>query len=403
MKRLLFLGAIAIFWVGCTPDNPNSKNTQPQDSTQASLADTTQKAKTPNIPTNRYWNDLALYLGGLPPTPESTLDSIDYRAEALEHQEYFEKAWKKKEITHLSKLASWAQQEISPLPGTDARVFYPFSGADFMTINTIYPNADSYLLFGLEPEGHLPELTKIKKERLRNNLANLEKSLASIMEHTFFKTINMATDFRSAELDGTLPALLAFIARKGNKILNVEAVKITPEGDVVAYTEKIPQNPQDSIITGVKVYFQKGETGKLQTMTYFSVDIGDNSLKKKENFLKLLQSQKPTHTYVKSASYLMHKDYFSTIRNTILDISQIYIQDDSGIPLKYFDRKQWDLTFYGVYTGTIPMFNKWKQKDLEEAYKDSTNTIKKLDFGIGYKYGNSQSNLMLAVKKNLKQ
>lgn len=42
------------------------------------------------------------------------------------------------------------------------------------------------------------------------------------------------------------------------------------------------------------------------------------------------------NTYLKGASYLLHRNSFSLIRNIILDQSEQVIQDDSGVPFKWF-------------------------------------------------------------------
>ncbi len=102
-------------------------------------------------------------------------------------------------------------------------------------------------------------------------------------------------------------------------------------------------------------------------------------------------------TYVKSASYLMHKSHFSAVRNLIIDKSNYVLEDDSGIPLKFFDAKTWQPFLYGTYSGTIPMFSGFYQKDLKSAYDSLSH--KSLDFGIGYKHKMGQSNLLL-FKKN---
>lgn len=103
-------------------------------------------------------------------------------------------------------------------------------------------------------------------------------------------------------------------------------------------------------------------------------------------------------TYLKAASYLMYNDSFSNIRNTILANSSHLLQDDSGMPLKSFDNAKWDLKFYGAYTRPIGLFSNSYQSDLRQVYA-SNQTIKPLDFGIGYQFAVNQSNLMLAKTK----
>jgi hypothetical protein len=96
---------------------------------------------------------------------------------------------------------------------------------------------------------------------------------------------------------------------------------------------------------------------------------------------------------VKSATYLMHKSYFSIIRNTVLNKSTVILQDDSGISYKFFDQSQWNITLFGTYTKPIPMFINHYEPDLFEAYKNVSNPI---DFRYGY---NTKSDILLAIKK----
>lgn len=96
----------------------------------------------------------------------------------------------------------------------------------------------------------------------------------------------------------------------------------------------------------------------------------------------------------------MHKDYFSRIRRIILQNSLAVIQDDSGIPVRFFPDSLWSRQLYGSYDAPIKLFANWFQKDLKVLY-DSTDRalVKPLSFGIGYDYKNNGSNLMFFSKK----
>jgi hypothetical protein len=103
-----------------------------------------------------------------------------------------------------------------------------------------------------------------------------------------------------------------------------------------------------------------------------------------------------TATLIKSASYLLHKPYFSTIRNLILSKTSWIVEDDSGIPYRYFDRA-WDVRLYGKYSDPIPLFKNWKQPDLKEAFS-SRKDIQPLGFAIGYRHP-GESDLLVAVRR----
>jgi hypothetical protein len=74
------------------------------------------------------------------------------------------------------------------------------------------------------------------------------------------------------------------------------------------------------------------------------------------------------------------------------------LQGDSGIPLRYFDPAEWDLRFYGTYTGPIALFSNCYQADMANLYRKGKD-IQPLPFGIDYRHRARTSNLMFAVKK----
>jgi hypothetical protein len=357
------------------------------------------KANAEQIVFDRQANDWARYFAGLPPLPESKLDSLDYRSETKTHQAFFSKAWEWKEQKLLTPLSQWAKSELAEERQKAQTVFYPFSGPDFMTIHTLYPNAERYVLIGLESEGQIPPLEQIKKQLLPATLDNLRIALNDILNYSFFKTNDMRVELNRYQIRGTLPILLAFIARKGNTVLNIEHIQINREGKIEPSSPETKQLPEDSVVTGVQIKFRATDNAAAQTLEYFSANISNTYIKKLRGMTAFLESLKPTYTYLKSASYLMHAHHFSAIRNIVLDVSQSLLQDDSGIALRYFDKSRWELMFYGTYTSPIPLFASRYQADLRKIY-DRKEGVRPLPFGIGYQFREGTSNLMLARKKN---
>ena len=100
---------------------------------------------------------------------------------------------------------------------------------------------------------------------------------------------------------------------------------------------------------------------------------------------------------LKAASYLMHENSFSEVRDFLLRNSKVIIQDDSGIPLAYFDPNKWNLRFFGVYLGPIDMFKQHYQPRLRELYQQSNPPP--LDFGFGYRWNYKEANLSVATRK----
>ena len=76
----------------------------------------------------------------------------------------------------------------------------------------------------------------------------------------------------------------------------------------------------------------------------------------------------------------------------------VVIEDDSGIPYHYFEPAAWDVHLFGAYDQPIALFKTGLQEDLKAAY-DARAGVQSLDFGIGYKWRQNESNLLLAVRK----
>ena len=52
---------------------------------------------------------------------------------------------------------------------------------------------------------------------------------------------------------------------------------------------------------------------------------------------------------MKSASYPLHGNRFVAVRNFLLEHSARILQDNSGIPVSYFENDKWHLRAFGRY------------------------------------------------------
>ena len=285
-------------------------------------------------------------------------------------------------------------------------MFYPFSGADFLHADLFFPQYDNYVMMALEPAGTFPDLLKKEaNDTLATYMNQLKRSMNAILELSFFRTIAMADDFKN-ELDGTLHVLMHFMARTDHEVLWQEKVGILPNGDLTTDIESL----SDSSYVGNRYYFRRNGEEKVKTLSYFAVNVQNSpyvsrgglvakGLETRSDLVNYFKKIDIKATYLKSASYLMHRPTFSIIRNTILNESEYLLQDDSGIPVQFFMDGRWDLTFYGTYSFPISLFAERHQEDLKEIYQNKTETVKPLPFGIGYQYHKGTSNLMIARKK----
>jgi hypothetical protein len=96
----------------------------------------------------------------------------------------------------------------------------------------------------------------------------------------------------------------------------------------------------------------------------------------------------------KATSYMTHNREFSIIRDIALNTSGAILQDDSGLPFNLFDAGKWKVQLYGEYTQPYGSFRFRMQKDLRAAYQSGG--VKPLPMRIGYGFGKTASNLLLA-------
>jgi hypothetical protein len=383
---LSFSLALTVVSVGCQsgPPHVSGASTAPRDGVRS--------AKPGTAPFNREYDDAARFISGMQPERGSTFAEQSVRPEWVKYAASFDTNWARLDRTRIAPMRKWA---IDELHGGDAStLFYPFSGPDLLHAMTFFPNASNYVLVALEPAGAAPEFHQMSPDEMDQFFSTVDRSLDSLLSFSFFKTANMKVDVKR-DLEGTLPILMLFLARTGNRVDEVKAVEIDSDGDVVAAgTAKLEAGARRA--KGVEISF-RSKDGREKHLYYFSVNLHNDYLKKSV-FKAYMAKLSGANTYLKSASYLLHKSYFSTIRQAILDRSAMLVQDDSGVPYRLIRPERWDVSLYGVYSGPIAMFRDHKEAELIDAYKE-TDRAKALPFGIGYVWRTGKSNLLVAHRK----
>ncbi len=242
------------------------------------------------------------------------------------------------------------------------------------------------MLSALEPVGPLPDLARLPPGDIGSALYDVERSMSSILNFSFFITKLMKTDLHAGQVSGTLPILYVLLARSGKTIRNVSLVALDNTG---AFAN---ENPGKNATRGVRIVFA-GSDGVERTLYYFSTDLSNSGVRI-TGFLRFCGTLAPGNSLIKSASYLMYAGNFTTVRDFLLNNSATIIQDDSGIPLAYYNPKKWRVLPFGTYVGPIAEFPGRYQEDYAELFRRS----QPMDFGIGYRWRSHESNLLLSVR-----
>lgn len=404
LRKLSLLATVLYVGFGCTPTAENQTGELKKDTTTPlivevkELKDSIKEATKNALPLNDTLNAVANIMSGMTDT-SSVYKFVQSSSDFKAFSKNFDKRWHTYDSTRLTNLRAFKINEIEKVVKPQSTLFYPFSGPDILHAQTFFPEADKYVMIGLEPVGSLPQFKKDEADSLESYFQKVNTSLNAILKFSFFRTQSMKNDLKNEEVDGTLHLLFLFLKRTGNQFCSAKPVTVDSSGAIVFLNSFDALKKLKTNTRGVEIKFND-INNQPKTLYYFSLNAADGGLKSNKGFMAYLKSMGTVNTYLKGASYLMHKDYFSMVRKVILNQSEHVIQDDSGIAFHYFldDDHKWEYSFYGQYLKPIPMFKEFFQKDLDSLYKKQG--AKPIGFGIGYNFKDKNSNFMIAAKKH---
>src|SRR6202453_4975152 len=235
-------------------------------------------------------NDVACFIAGLPVT-SGPLAALEQTPEWTSYAASLNARWAQLDTQRLQPIRLWTADAIAPL--NTQRLFYPFSGPDFIYAATMFPNANTYILCGLEPVGTVPDINNLQP--IDATLGWLQASVKTLIEAGYFVTKDMKVELNASPLKGTLPLICVMLVRLGDHITSIKS---------------------DS--SHAEIHFVTPAGGPERTVFYFSADLSNGGMGKRSAFLNFLRQARPDTAYVKSASYLMHGDELSAVRNFLL-------------------------------------------------------------------------------------
>ena len=354
--------------------------------------------KPDTVPHLRDADDVGRFIAGLPGTTGSPFTTLETTDAWREHRHRLDEAWHTAEASLISGLEGFQQEELNEALLQTSPVFYPFGGPDALTLTLCFPQSPTYIMVGLEPAGTLPNLSQIERKGVSKYLAEMRETVDSELSRSFFVTRQMDRQFRGQVTDGLLLPILHLLVRRHNAILGFRYVRLDEQGQVIDRTADY-KAPGRFGNKGVEIEFRADGQPSTHKLYYFSVNLSDERLSENKPFLAYLSRLKGTTTLLKATSYMTHRPEFSLIRDQILANSAAILQDDSGIPYRYFQTGTWKVQLYGDYRRPYGSFRWLEQPDLRKAY-DSVGT-KPLSVRVGYGYSRIASNLLLARQANL--
>lgn len=358
--------------------------------------DSARKAAELLIPKDTALDNTARFIAGLPQLRSNALSALQKDKYWIDFQTSMDANWKKMLDTRLIKMQKWEQDVFSRSVSDSLKLFYPFSGPDFLHANYLYPRTKEYVMAALEPIREVPSLKTLSEKDRDHFLDSLGRSLRDIFNKSYFITNHMQKDL--AQIKGVLPLFYFFMERSGYEMLQQKFITVDEDGnEQEVEIKRLNQNK----IQGVKFVLRNLETKKLKTVYYFSTDISNGGMEKRPGLTKFIQARAPFNTFVKSASYCMHDGkQFSSIRSLVVDNTVTLFQDDTGVPYRFFEKKpEWRGTFFGEYVAPVEDFSRGLyQPELDSAFKKGSQP---LPFSLGYHWSTRKQHYMLFGKEML--
>lgn len=345
------------------------------------------------VPHDRFADDVGRFLAGVPGTPGDPFEALENQEAWQEHRRQSDAVWRKVDERWMPAIAQFRKTELSGDSVEKSIVFYPFSGPDVLMLTAFFPNNAVYIMVGLEPAGTLPRPRRMTQDELSAYLADVRDTVSSELVRSFFITREMDKEFRGQVTDGLFAPILLLLARSHHTVLGYRYVRLDERGRVIQRSAdyKAPGRIGNK---GVEIDFRTDADQSLHKLFYFSVNMSDDRLKENQPFQTFLEGLKGMTTFLKATSYMPHHREFAIIRRAILANSNVILQDDSGIPYRFFDPARWQVELYGSYTEPYGSFRYLVQPDLRKAYE--TSQPKPLGFRIGYGFARAPSNLQIA-------
>ena len=307
------------------------------------------------------------------------------------HRKSLAPRWERLRRERLSVMVNWRDQVLRADLDRCRTLLYPFSGPDFLNAYLMFPRCETYVLFGLEPPGEVPALESMSPADTAALLEDVRTAFRDILARNYFITKHMSEQLHTPRLKGVLPLVLVSMGLLDLRVAAVEPFDLArlpgPHPGARASAERRAK--------GVKVTFFRPPAGKPQSLYYLALNVANGALRANPEFLPFLKGFKPSMTFMKSAAYLLQAKEFARLRETLLDVSEVLVQDDTGIPYRVLRDRKFEIQLFGRYAPPIRDFPDAYQEDLAAAFEQA-GKVSELPFPFGYHWKQGRSGLMVA-------
>ncbi|MCU0655487.1 MAG: hypothetical protein MUF64_09430 [Polyangiaceae bacterium] len=276
-------------------------------------------------------------------------------------------------------MSGWAKQKLLPLE--QGTVLYPFGGPDLITAHRLYPGARRYVLVALQEGGAPPTLEGLSERELEQTLGLYQRVFDAFSRRGFFLTMHLGAGYQTPRAArGICGLLMAFAEREGLRVVDVEPVRWSKDGEV----EEAPgQRSSQEQWSSLRMHLERREGGGRVLVDYLQIDLSDVALRRDEGARRLLERTSREAVILKAASHLPQQAGFSIVRGLLLEQATQILQDETGLPYRDLERG-FDIRLFGAFRAVNGLFDGRPQRELGVAYA-TREGIEPLPFDLGYR------------------
>jgi hypothetical protein len=268
-----------------------------------------------------------------------------------------------------SKMLAWSEKNLSkPVYQT---AFYPFSGPDVVTVMSIYPKANYYVMMA----DQFPEYALLDQPEKANPAAqNFECGmLANFSRRGYYRTNDL--NGKDGPKPRFIKLLIYNIAFSGSKIEDIKPIYVDKSGLILPVDAK--QQPD-----GVR-FLLKAKDGRSVTLDYLRADLSNSGFDKRPEFTNAIARKGSQVVLLKSASHLLQNPRFSKMSDTLISNAKWVTQDETGLDITPFSNN-YNLELYGKFVAAHPLWAKNESAQRLAKYFSSHPSKEDLPFILGY-------------------
>lgn len=348
-----------------------------------------------------FWDDLAEFIASVPLKEGNQFSDLSQRPTYRQYSKQMNLYWERIQENYLVKVEPWKNENITNLSPYNTTL-YPLAGGDFINLYTFNSSSPRYVMIGLQKPGYIRDPKKFSDAELGRALGSIQSVIGELAVFNYSTSKRLQREVANPYFTGIAPTLMFFIKRFGFRVLDVERIFLNEQG-LVSKDEESFEVSDKRKTAGIRIRFYKTEEGFVRELFFFRIWLSGKSASDSTPEGKYFGSLGRLNLMFKSAEYIFHTPEYNDFLSTLVSRADRVVEDESGVPLRFFQSEEWSPRVYGKYLGKIPLKNTPVvpfQSDLDELFKKQSQPLP-FDFGYGVLKGKGMSNLLLFERKSL--